>query len=278
MKKLRSFSIFLLSVVLMAFVGCQSSPTVSSNSPANVSNLDKTATPAAAGGESKLPLPESVVAELYKAHDGQKSPFFQTKDRALVDKYFTKALADLIWKESNNSSGEVGALDGDPLYNAQDTEIKNFAIGKGDVKGETSKVTVTFTNFGQKQSLEYSLKLVENAWKIDNIGYGGSDSLKKWLEDTYSKKDEKTKSPSGKFEGKYIVGTTSCVVKPVKMAFEVRWAKGSGVEMFFAEGDNTFTSNPDNVEPNDFIFDDDKYDIGTFYRADGTSFSVKRAN
>lgn len=232
-------------------------------------------TPVAASGEVPLPPPESLVADLYKAHDGKKSPFFQTKDRALVDKYFTKPLADLIWKDANNSSGEVGAIDGDPLYNAQDMEIKNFSIGKGDVKGDTATVIVTFTNYDQKQSLTYSLKTVGNAWKIDNISYGGGDSLMKWLKDTYDK--PATANTSTEFEGKYIVGDTTCIVKPSKQAFEVRWAKGSGVEMFFAEGDNTFMSNPESGDANSFEFDDANYNTGRFLRGDGKTFAVKRA-
>ena len=126
------------------------------NTEANA-NATPVGTPAAGGGESQTAAAEALVADLYKQHDAKKSPFFQTKNRALVDKYFTKPLADLIWKDANESSGEVGAIDGDPLYNAQDIEIKNFAIGKAEVKGSNANVPVTFTNFGQKQNLNFAL-------------------------------------------------------------------------------------------------------------------------
>src|SRR5689334_11223404 len=86
----------------------------------------------------RLATPETLVADLYKAHDAKQSPFFQKRSRARVDKYFTKRLADLIWKDvTKTPKGEVGKLDGDPLYNAQDMEIKAFAIGKATVKGST---------------------------------------------------------------------------------------------------------------------------------------------
>ena len=65
--------------------------------------------------------PKALVADLYRQHNQKHSPFFQTRSRARVDQYFTKLLADLIWKDAHGSKGEVGALDGDPLYNAQDT-------------------------------------------------------------------------------------------------------------------------------------------------------------
>ncbi|MEO7538791.1 MAG: DUF3828 domain-containing protein [Pyrinomonadaceae bacterium] len=236
-------------------------------------------TPASAGAESQTASAEALVADLYKQHDAKKSPFFQTKNRALVDKYFTKPLADLIWKDANDSSGEVGAIDGDPLYNAQDMEIKNFAIGKADAKGETAIVPVTFTNFGQKQTLNFALKRVAGAWKIDNIKFSAADSLMKWLNDTYNSANTPADEANGSdtFEGRYLIGDTTCKVKPVKMAYEVRWAKGKGVEMFFAKDETTFESSPAKGGVNSFSFDNNTFSSGTFQRADGKEFAIKRA-
>src|ERR1041385_5040665 len=74
--------------------------------------------------------PDALVRDLYTAHTHKRSPFFQTRSRALLYKYFVKSLADLIWTDQKNSKGEVGVIDGDPLYDAQDMQIKKFAIGK----------------------------------------------------------------------------------------------------------------------------------------------------
>jgi len=276
MKAQISFFCLTISILLLASSSCMYKTTANeTNSNVNINTNSETAgTPVAASAESQTATAESLVADLYKQHDAKKSPFFQTKNRALVDKYFTKTLADLIWKDAKSSAGEVGALDGDPLYNAQDTEIKNFAVGKAGVKGETATVPVTFTNFGEKKTLTFALKQISGSWKIDDIKYGGEDSLLKWLKNTYP---AKTASSSGEFEGKYQVGETTCTVKPVKMAFEVRWAKGSGIEMFFSDGATALSSSPDNAAPNRFEFDDENYNTGTFYRADGKSFAVKRA-
>jgi Protein of unknown function (DUF3828) len=120
----------------------------------------------------------AVVAILYKA---KPSPFFQTKNRAALNKYFTKQLADLIWKDAKSSNGEVGAIDGDPLYNAQDTEIKKLVVGGASVKGEAATVLVTFTNFGKKQAINYLLKKTTQGWRIDDIKYSRGESLRKWL-------------------------------------------------------------------------------------------------
>ncbi|MBP9110207.1 MAG: DUF3828 domain-containing protein [Pyrinomonadaceae bacterium] len=275
---MKYFLVLTLSAV--AFLsGCGSATpnnaVVVNTNPTVNTNTEPSGSAVEGGGQSQSAAAEALVADLYKQHDAKKSPFFQTKNRGLVDKYFTKPLADLIWKDANNSSGEVGAIDGDPLYNAQDMEIKNFAIGKAETKGDTGTVPVTFTNFGKKVTIIFSVKQVSGAWKIDNINYGAdSGNLMQWLRETYSGTPDK--AVSGEFEGKYQVGDTTCTVKAVKMAFEVRWAKGSGVEMFFAEGDNTFTSDPDKGEPNDFVFDDANYNTGKFLRGDGKTFVVKR--
>lgn len=275
---MKSFLVLTLSAV--AFLsGCGSTPANNAvtvnTAPTTNTNTEPTGAAVEGGAQSQSAAAEALVADLYKQHDAKKSPFFQTKNRGLVDKYFTKPLADLIWKDANNSSGEVGAIDGDPLYNAQDLEIKNFVIGKAEMKGDTGTVPVTFTKAGRKVTITYSVKQVSGAWKIDNIIYGGeAGNLLQWLKETY--KGVPDKAASGEFEGKYQVGDTTCTVKAVKMAFEVRWAKGSGVEMFFAEGDNTFTSDPDKGEPNDFVFDDANYNTGKFLRGDGKTFVVKR--
>src|SRR6266403_1652455 len=104
------------------------------------------------GQTSRPSSPDALVRELYRVHNQKHSPFFQTRSRALLYKYFEKSLADLIWKDAVTAKGEVGALDGDPLYDAQDVEIKKFAIGKARYESGKALVTVTFENFGQPKS------------------------------------------------------------------------------------------------------------------------------
>jgi Protein of unknown function (DUF3828) len=125
--------------------------------------------------------PNALVADLYREHDRKHSPFFQTKSRALLDKYFTTSLAGMIWKDAVHSKGEVGALDGDPLYDAQDMEIKKFAIGKPVYEGGKARVNVTFENFAQPKSFTFTLINGRSGWRIDNIEYGEGRSLRGYL-------------------------------------------------------------------------------------------------
>ena len=125
--------------------------------------------------------PNALVADLYRVHDRKHSPFFQTRSRALLYRYFDKSLADMIWKDAVSSKGEVGALDGDPLYDAQDTDIKKFAIGKPSYADGKAKVKVTFENFGQPKSFVFILVNGRAGWRIENIEYGEGRSLRGYL-------------------------------------------------------------------------------------------------
>ena len=120
---------------------------------------------------------EALVADLYKAQKLKRGPFFQTRSRALVDKYFTRSLGDLIWKDARSSKGEVGVIDGDPLYDAQDMEIKNFAIGQASVENGKAKVPVTFENLGDKKTLIFTLVNSSSGWRISDIDYGEGRTL-----------------------------------------------------------------------------------------------------
>jgi len=128
----------------------------------------------------KRPLsPEALVADLYRQHDRKRSPFFQTRSRALVNKYFARSLADLIWKDATTKKEEVGALDGDPLYDAQDMEIKKFAVGKASSLSSPDivEVPVTFENFGKNVRITFLLIKMSAGWKISDIRYPAGYTL-----------------------------------------------------------------------------------------------------
>ena len=129
---------------------------------------------------SQLP-PDKVVANLYQQH-AKRSPFFQTKNRALLDTYFTKKLADLLWKDALSSQNEVGALEGDPLYNAQDMAIKKLVIHPAKIQGSKASVEATFENFSKKQVVVFLLRQEPIGWKVENIKYDDGYSLLKILQ------------------------------------------------------------------------------------------------
>jgi len=135
--------------------------------------------------QSKLG-PDAMVKNLYKAQDAGSGPFFQTKSRALVERYFTKDLANLIWKDSVNAKGEIGALDFDPLYGSQDPQIRDFKIIKSGLAadaefhaGEKAIVEVSFENAGKKQRVAFAFDQDKaGSWKIFDIRYPDNTSLR----------------------------------------------------------------------------------------------------
>jgi len=141
-------------------------------------------------------------------------------------------------------------------------------------------VIATFENFGKKQKIKFSLLMEKGNWKIDNIDYGAGETLAKWLKEGLAA--ESDAAGDARFEGKYQVGDTTCTVKAVKMAFEVKWAKGSGTEIFVYDGRSgdrvvyKSESAKKGEEANMFSFDDDTLDTGTFYSSDGKEFPIKR--
>ena len=121
--------------------------------------------------------PDSLVKDLYRVHNQKHSPFFQTRNRALLDKYFEKGLGNLIWKDARTSKGEVGVIDGDPLYDAQDIEIKKFAIAKPRFEDGRALVDATFENLGQKKTITYIVVKGRAGWRIRDIVYGEGRTL-----------------------------------------------------------------------------------------------------
>ncbi|WP_019988154.1 DUF3828 domain-containing protein [Rudanella lutea] len=123
--------------------------------------------------------PDGLIRALYKAHDAGKSPFFQDKDRALVDRFFVKEMADLIWDDAVLSArnGDIGMLSADPLYNAQDMDVKDFVIHQPEIDGDGAEVLVTFINLGEKQELTYLLEKEKGQWRIGDLFYGDGRQL-----------------------------------------------------------------------------------------------------
>lgn len=139
------------------------------------------------GFAQQAATPDAIVKDLYAAQKADSSPFFQTKSRALVDKYFTKDFADLIWKDAVAAQGEVGAIGFDPLYNAQDTEITGFKIGKpmyGEGNLDVADVPVTFRNMGKDETVLFRLERSgQKIWKIGDISYPSNPETSSSLKD-----------------------------------------------------------------------------------------------
>jgi hypothetical protein len=68
--------------------------------------------------------------------------------KKLLGSYFEKALLSLFLKDEAESQGEVGKLDFDPLYAAQDFEIKDFSVVLVAQQKDSVEVAVSFKDMG----------------------------------------------------------------------------------------------------------------------------------
>jgi hypothetical protein len=284
----------ILFLFVVFCVGCSS--VIKTETAATVSNESQSATAqqtvsdsaltaqdfGADGAAAQQKSPAAVVEDLYARHKRDNAAILQTKNRALLDRFFAKNLADLIWRDLTTHSDEVGVLDFDPFYNAQDFDIKNFAVAPAKIENGKASVVASFTNFGNKESIVYALVKEKGAWKIADVRYKDNSSLLKYFKDDAQNQSSANGSEEHFFSGTYQVGTTTCIVKPVKMAFEIRWAKGAGAMIFVFDGERDGKFRYLSEEKGDgrdaFVFDDDRFEIGKFIRADGKEMPVKKIN
>ena len=283
----------LFALILFTNISCQigKSEDVESNTE------EKTAVAAGASSEietnqqpdkttdvSQQPAPEALISELYKQHqkslnnlESNRDAIIQSRSRAPIDKYFDKNLADLIWEDLSTHKGEIGKIDFDLFTNSQDPNIKNLIVGQAKIQGNKATVPVSFSNYGKKETITYQLVEQSGLWKISDIKYENLQSLLQYFKEEEQNVSD-TDSSNGSFEGAYQVGKTTCTVKPVKAGFEVRWAKGSGVMLFFYAGRGVleYSSEDKGNGADTFIFDDPSLTTGKFIRADGVEMPVRK--
>jgi hypothetical protein len=225
--------------------------------------------------------PDQVVKNLYAARKSPKTdPFFQKKNRALLDKYFTKNLADLIWKDAISvKPGEAGNLDFDPLFAAQDMNITNFVVGKAD---ENDVVTVKFKNFGKAEEIKFFLTKENTAskvWKIDTIMYSDAEDLGSILEyGMMTEAEMKAAESENKLNGDYLVGAVKCNIKTNISGYwaRVKCDDQENFQIIDTESLTFGTFNPNEKgRKGKFVLSKDG-SIGKFIDASGKEIKVKR--
>jgi hypothetical protein len=180
---------FFLAAAVLLLVSCSReaepvAPTTGQSTAAPTANV-ATETTASVPATPALPLPlaTDVVKKLYDEANAERSPFFQTDDRKRVDAFFAPELGTMIWNDAVDAKGEVGALGADPLYDAQDSDIKEFAIAPAVATASGADVVVTFKNFDQPHRFVYAMVPVAGQWKIADIRYDTGHTLQSMFKD-----------------------------------------------------------------------------------------------
>ena len=131
--------------------------------------------------ETSLPAatsPTKVVTELYRAHNGKADPLQYPASKKLLGAYFAKGLLSRFLKEQSESKGEVGKLDFDPLYAAQDFDIKDFSVALVIEQKDSAEVLASFKNIGTSEKIVFLLLPTAQGWRISDIRYSDGSTLK----------------------------------------------------------------------------------------------------
>jgi|CXWL01.1.fsa_nt_gi hypothetical protein len=127
--------------------------------------------------------PQSLLQALYRVHDQGQGPLLQPDAKAERRRFFTPALAAALDAELNrpDAEEEVGNLDFDPFYNAQETELGELDFAVPKVSGKEVTAVARFSNFGEPMLIFYRLVQDKDGWRIDDIEYGEGNTLRKVL-------------------------------------------------------------------------------------------------
>jgi hypothetical protein len=129
-------------------------------------------------GAPAAPSPAKIVTDLYSAHRGKADPLQYPASKKLLGAYFDARLLSLFLKDQSESQGEVGKLDFDPLYAAQDIEIKEFSIRPIAQQNDSAEVAAFFQNVGTKKKIVFLLSRTAQGWRITDIKYSDGRTLR----------------------------------------------------------------------------------------------------
>lgn len=115
----------------------------------------------------QAPSPEAFVRDLYAPYltgNTQGQPFEQ------FDRFFAPDLARIMAADADAAQkrNELPALDGDPFVDAQDWEVRNFALSI-KTSGSTATAVVTFDNYNRAMRIVLDLVLTPAGWRISDI-------------------------------------------------------------------------------------------------------------
>jgi hypothetical protein len=123
----------------------------------------------------------AFLTRIYNTYVGRDAKGMPLNERATM-RLFTPRLRRLIATDAAQAAkrGEVPNLNGDPFIDAQDWEIRDFAIGTREISPGKVQATVRFKNLDKDVAMVLDLRKTKDSWQIDEI-VGPSGSLRKLL-------------------------------------------------------------------------------------------------
>lgn len=120
---------------------------------------------------------DRLVRALYFEHNAKENPFREKKDRTLIDQYFAKPTADLIWNDAQKPSSKINRAKTNLLFNAPDAAVKKTWVLPAVVGGTRAIVYVTFENKAKPEEIKIDMQQVAGRWRIMEMHYPDGKQL-----------------------------------------------------------------------------------------------------
>lgn len=125
---------------------------------------------------------DRLIRALYFEHNAKENPFREKKDRALVDQFFAKPTADLVWNDAQKSVRKINPTKTNLLFNAPDAAIKKTWVLPGIVAGTRAIVYVTFENKAKPEEIKIDMQQLAGRWRITEMHYPDGKQLTQLLQ------------------------------------------------------------------------------------------------
>jgi len=129
--------------------------------------------------------PQSLVSKLYRLRSKKGDPLRNPTDQKSLGQYFSDHLTQLYVQDQIDAKGEVGRMEADPLYYAQDFEITDFKIGEPSRTKDGVVVVVTFRNIKKPCHVDFDLIETKAGWRVSDIRYEDGNTLRGILESKF---------------------------------------------------------------------------------------------
>jgi hypothetical protein len=129
------------------------------------------------GPDAPRSAADRLVRALYFEHNVKENPLREKKDRSLIDQFFTKSTADLIWNDAQKGSNKINREKINLLFNTSDKAVKKIWVEPAAVGGTRAIVYVTFQNNSNPVELKVDLLQVSGRWRITDIIYPDGKQL-----------------------------------------------------------------------------------------------------
>ena len=120
----------------------------------------------------------TVVLNLYSQHKRQ-SPFFQTRSRVVLDRYFTRELADLIWQDARASlrAVKLAISVGIRFITHRTCGLETSSVRERSPGSYGVEVVASFLNFNERHEVVFRLVPAGSSWKVADIVYDNGTTL-----------------------------------------------------------------------------------------------------